>query len=353
MRTIEGVLAELADHWDDAPALARLGAELHSRNRLDHAIRVLSRALEIDPKVDPDAWQQLSFAYYRNWRDKEGTETLRKGIEATDSDSIRASLGFFLSDEEELATLWARLETSPEPSVRLACAARRFYNGEAGGLDAARKILAENPEDQDTIHQFLWLLLSASARGADVDLRAEGLPLTGMVIAEEPAGTFGAWMKIRMLLKLEDHDGVLEETGRILALLPDDETFMQFRGQAYREKGDLDRAIACFSRAIGMKQNFAGARVDLGKLYEKQGRLDLAEETFREIPVANPGYPVGPMSLAFFFARQGRLDEAETLFVETWPGLPSFVKGSLSASPDMALLKDREAVKKVMEADDE
>jgi tetratricopeptide (TPR) repeat protein len=151
-----------------------------------------------------------------------------------------------------------------------------------------------------------------------------------------------------MLVIEKDWDAVLKGSAEALSAHPDDETMMQYRGQAFREKGDLPRAIACLNRAIGMKSSFVGARVDLGKIHEGREEYDLAEEIFREIPGANPGYPSGPVSLALFLARREQFDEAEDLIIKAWPNLPVWVKGSVKSNPDAEALLSREAVKLVV-----
>ena len=77
MATIEQLLHDAYTHWDDGPRLARLGREIHDRNRLDHAQRVLARALELVPD-DTDAWAHLSYAYFRSLDDERGAPCCAK-----------------------------------------------------------------------------------------------------------------------------------------------------------------------------------------------------------------------------------------------------------------------------------
>lgn len=123
---------------------------------------------------------------------------------------------------------------------------------------------------------------------------------------------------------------------------------MFVRGRAFKEKGEPDRAIACFARAIGMKPSFAGARTELGKVYEALGKLDLAEEVFREIPRANPAYAGGAVSLALFLGRRGRWDEAESVFLDAWGKLQPWQQARLKQQPDNAELLARPRVKSVV-----
>ncbi|MHC4471732.1 MAG: tetratricopeptide repeat protein [Planctomycetota bacterium] len=350
MPTVEHLIRAAYSHWDDPDLLSHLGRELHDRNRLDFAKEVLERALELNAD-DQEAWTHLSFAHYRSFDDEEGSATLRRGIEATDSDVIKATLVGFTSDEEESERLRAELESSEVPSIRSSLIQKRFWQGEKEAYDELRALLEEHPDDPDTRDSFLWLLFAAKNRGMldEVDIREEGVPLAELKIAEDPDGISGYWMLAQMYVGEKDWDGVLVVAERALRRFPDEETIMQLAGRALREGGDHDRAIGLLSRAIGAKPSFAGARIDLGKIYEQQGNLELAEEIFREIPVANPDYAAGPLSLALFLGRQERWEEAEKIFRATWPSVPTWYRGMLKGNPDAKPLLEREAIKQLVE----
>ena len=353
MKTIDDLIREAYSHWDDAKVLARAGQELHGRTRLDAAREILGRAVELDP-TDWESWEALGYSWLRGFETEKGLAVLREGIEATGSDYLKGVLSGFTADEEEAARLKEEIAGTAAPAAKAGNLWSRLHGGDAeGAFNAMREVQEEHPENDDVRDNYLWMLISAKQQGVEgVDLAGDGLPICDGMIEKEPDRIGGHVMKIQMLNGLEDWDGVLAATADALGNIPDEETIMLFRGRAFREKGDEERAAHWFARAIGAKPSFAGARVDLGKLYEKQGKLELAEELFREIPVANPDYPVGPMSMALFCARQDRLDEAEKIFVETWPALPVWFKGSLQHNPDAAPLLEREAVKKLLETED-
>jgi len=356
MRTVENLIAEAYSHWDDPKTLFVTGRELHDRNRLPHARRILARAVELDPNVDADAWSYLSFAHFRDFDAEGGEDALRRGIEATGSEALKSTLANFTGNPEEAARLREEIRDCEDAGVRASILSHEFYSGEdpAGALAKLRDFAAEHPGVEDVEENLMWVLLSAKARNVeeDLDLRETGVPLADKTIAADPDRVFGHWIKLQMLILEKDWDAVLAATSDALARFPDDETMMQFRGRAYREAGNDDRAMDWFSRAIGAKPSFAGARVDLAKIHEKHGRMDLAEEIFREIPVANPDYAAGPVSIALFLARQERWDEAEALFLETWPKLPAWYRGGLRNNPDFKPLLEREAVKSVVEPKD-
>ncbi|MCU0724882.1 MAG: tetratricopeptide repeat protein [Planctomycetes bacterium] len=349
MTTIETLLSEARRSWGDAVTLARIGKELQDRNRLAAAREVLSRAVELDPRSDPEAWEYLAFAHYRDSDAEGGLSALRRGVEATGADTVRSTLMNFTEDEAEAALLRAELEGSADPVARASLWWKRLNEGEVEtALAAIRAAVAAHPANRELRGLFLWTLLSGKRMGKVADLCAEGLPLCDRAVADEPDRSFSWVMKLMMHAAEKDHDGAIRTGLAALRRFPDEESIMQFVGRAFREKGDPDRAALWFARAIGAKPSFAGARVDLGKLLETQGKLDLAEEIFREIPVANPHYAMGPVSLALFLARRERWAEAETVFLEAWPRLLDWQRKSVKGNPDAAALLARENVKKAI-----
>jgi tetratricopeptide (TPR) repeat protein len=352
MTTIESLIAEAYGNWGDAQKLFVTGRELHDRNRLPVAREVLRRALELDPQVDTDAWAYLAFACFRDFDAKGGEEVLREGIEATGSDGLKSTLTNFSSDPEEVERLREEIKDSDDPGVRAAHMSHEFYFGDdqKTALADLMAYAAGHTDDEDAQETLMWVLMSAKARNVDesLDLREVGVPIAQKRIDAEPNRIFGHWMKLQMLIGEEDWEATIEATGHALERFPDEETMMQFRGRACRETGDEVRAADWFSRAIGAKPSFVGARIDLAKLHEKNGRIDVAEAIFREIPVANPDYAPGPVSIALFLARQERFEEAETLFLEAWPNLPPWFAGQLGNNPDAKPLLERDAIKAVM-----
>lgn len=352
MATIEQLLHEAYAHWDDGPRLARLGREIHDRNRLDHARRVLGRAVELVPD-DEEAWAHLSYAHFRDLDDENGRAVLRRAIERTGSDALRATLAAF-SEGAEAERLRAEIETSDDLGARASRLGHRFWEGDdaakAEVLEALRALAAEHPDEDGPQETLMWTLMRARNTNAleGLDLRKEAVPLADRRIERRP-DEVSAWaLKLMMLAAEKDWEGILETSRAALDRFPDEETVMQMRARAFRETGDEDRAVLWFNRAIGAKPSFAGARIELAKLYEKQGRLDLAEEVFRDLQVANPDYAFSPVSLALFLARRERWEEAERLLLEGWEKLPAFMRPALLHNPDAKPLLEREAVQRVV-----
>jgi len=353
MATIEQLLHEAYSHWDDGPRLARLGREIHDRNRLDHAQRVLGRAVELVPD-DTEAWAHLSYAHFRSLDDEQGREVLRRGIDVTGRDGLKSTLASF-SEGEEASRLREELTDSTDPRARAGLLSDRFWSGDKeAAFQELKDLVAEHVGEDAPADTLIWLLIRAKHANAieGLDFHEEGIPLLDERIARRP-DEIGAWsMKLMMLGAEQDWDGILETTRAALEHFPDDESVMQLRARAYREKGDEDHALLWFNRAIGAKPSFAGARIELAKLYEKQGKLDLAEEVFRDLQIANPHYAFSPLSLALFLSRRERWEEAETLFLQAWRTMPEFLKPSVLGNPDADPLLQRDAVKAVVGAEE-
>lgn len=352
MTTIETLLAGSQEAWDDAQILRGYGRELHDRNRLDHARRVLERVLELEPQ-DAESWAYLSYACFRSLRDQEGREVLRRALESTTDTTVVSALSHFTDDDDERTRLKAALEKDHSPSARASLLGHRMWAGEpAEALEALRSLAAEHPEDEEVRSQLLWSLLGLKGRQLleGLDLSRDGAPLAEKTIRSRPNEVHGYWMKAQMYLAERDWDGVLDTTERALSLFPDEETMMQYRARALAETGNTAEAMHWYSRAIGAKPSFAGARVELGKLYEREGRMELAEQVLREIPEANPDYVLGPVSVALFLARRERWEEAERVFLDVWPRIPAMWQASVRNNPDAHALLERDAVKAVVGA---
>jgi len=353
MPTIPELVREAWSHWDDARVLSRTGRELHDRNRLDLARAVLAHAVELD-ETDAEAWAHLAYAHLRAMRDGEARDILRRGIERSGSHRLHGALASFTEDAEEKERALATVDESPDAGARAAAASIRFTDGDDRSFDVLRRLHEQHPDDGHVRETWLWTLLGARDRAPEgFDAHRTAVELCDRAIAEDPGRVFPYWIKAESLFAARDWDGLLASTQAALAHCPDEETQMFLRGRAWKEKGEPERAAACFARAIGMKPSYAGARVQLGRTLEELGRLDEAEEVFREIGAANPGYAAGPVSLALFLGRRERWDEAEAAFLAAWAKLPGWMHGHLERQPEIAAMLERPRVKAAVAASQE
>ena len=325
MNTILDLVDRGLTHWDDASVLVSVGAELEERSRFVQARPFLERAIELDPTGQPKAYIHLTYSWFRdsgaNDEGRRGGDVLRKGIEATDSDLIRAILGGVLGPDDaaeavDLLTAAAERHSDVHP---LTIAAIWMWRG---GADRALEImgdaheaiataLASNDPDlmSDVAGLCFRLRLMEKLELDTADL--EPLHEECMQIAPERFSSYSVPM---MIYRGTEQ---WEQLGRVCMMalrhMPDEETVMHNLAIANRELGDLRHAEKWYQRAIGAKPSFAGARLGLAKLYESQDRIDEALEIAREVPATNPGYALGALQAAVILDRHGYSDEAVTM----------------------------------------
>jgi lipoprotein NlpI len=88
------------------------------------------------------------------------------------------------------------------------------------------------------------------------------------------------------------------------------------RGLAYRDKGDLDRAVADFNEAIRLDPEFALAYNNRGLAYRDKGEFDRAIADFNEAIRLEPKFAVAFNSRGFTYDRKGERDRAIADYTE-------------------------------------
>ncbi len=329
MSTILDLVERGIRHWDDATVLTEVGAELEERSRFIQARPFLERAIELDPAGQPNAYIHLTYSWFRdsgaNDEGRRGGDVLRKGLEATDSDLIRAILGGVLGPDDaaeavDLLTEAAERHRDVHP---LSIAAIWMWRG---GADHALEILGDPEEAIATALASEDADLMSDVAGVCYRLRlmekltvdpADLEPLLEEMMRLAP-DRFSSYSMAMMIYRgTEQWENLGRVCMRALQHMPDEETVMQNLAVANRELGDLEHAEKWFQRAIGAKPSFAGARLGLAKLYESLDRIDEAVETAREVPAANPGYALGTLQAAVIIDRHGFTEDAIALVQST------------------------------------
>jgi len=88
------------------------------------------------------------------------------------------------------------------------------------------------------------------------------------------------------------------------------------RGLAYRDKGELDRAVADFNEAIRLDPEFALAYNNRGLAYRDKGELDRAIADHTEAIRLDPRFAVAFNSRGFTYDRKGERDRAIADYTE-------------------------------------
>ena len=83
-------------------------------------------------------------------------------------------------------------------------------------------------------------------------------------------------------------------------------------GLSYRSRGELDRAIAAFTKAINFYPNFADAYSNRGFAYNEQGELGLTIADYTRTIELKPDYAVAYNNRGLAYNKQGNLNRAIT-----------------------------------------
>jgi predicted O-linked N-acetylglucosamine transferase (SPINDLY family) len=101
---------------------------------------------------------------------------------------------------------------------------------------------------------------------------------------------------------------------RVLETKPDDAEAYNNLASTFGEQGRLDEAVACARRALQLKQDFVEAHGNLGAALRHQGKLDEAIACCRRALELKPDYAQAHNNLGAALQGQGKLDEATTCY---------------------------------------
>lgn len=94
-------------------------------------------------------------------------------------------------------------------------------------------------------------------------------------------------------------------------------------------KGDLDRAVECFERAIRMDQSMASAYHQLGKCYVRMGRHKQAVAILAQVVKKRPKLTAARIDLGTALTSMGDLEQAESQFNAVLSSRPHDAKAKL------------------------
>jgi Tfp pilus assembly protein PilF len=83
-------------------------------------------------------------------------------------------------------------------------------------------------------------------------------------------------------LRDKQYDRAIVDFSDALVINPRNPYSFNFRGEAWREKGNLDRAFADFGEALRIDPAFTGAMYNRGVTFERQGDLSSARAEYRK-----------------------------------------------------------------------
>lgn len=79
-------------------------------------------------------------------------------------------------------------------------------------------------------------------------------------------------------------------------------------------RGDLERAVACFAKALEMDGGLVAARHQLGRCYHRLGKLDQAAALLHKAALERPDQAGARLDLGFVLVDMGRFDQAQQVF---------------------------------------
>ncbi len=96
----------------------------------------------------------------------------------------------------------------------------------------------------------------------------------------------------------------------MLTLTPDAAPLYNSRGSAYHDKGDLDLAIADYTKAIEINPLDVEGYINRGAAYISKNQLDLAISDYNKSIEINPGYAEAYNNRGLVYMSKGQLDQA-------------------------------------------
>src|SRR5262245_20773111 len=117
-----------------------------------------------------------------------------------------------------------------------------------------------------------------------------------------------------------DLDRAIADFTEAIRLNPRHVTALGNRGAAYSAKDDNDRAIADFNEAIRLDPNFGDAYFNRGITYQDKRDLDRAIADYSEVIRLNPKFTQADSYRGFTYANRSDLDRAIADYNEAHPG---------------------------------
>jgi Flp pilus assembly protein TadD len=136
------------------------------------------------------------------------------------------------------------------------------------------------------------------------------LPQPGAAGSQQ-AEQFTTWLKSIPQTRKDKPSTVVVDAGSLRHKVPKAARKAFDRGWELMRKGDLDKAIPEFERAIALDPDFAEAHIDLGASYSNVGRFAEAATQFRRALELRPQISAVHSSLAWVILWQGDMQGAE------------------------------------------
>ena len=134
------------------------------------------------------------------------------------------------------------------------------------------------------------------------------------VLAAQPEHTDSLHLLGVIAYQVKRHDLAVKLISQAIKRNDHNPIYFSNLGNALKEQGKLDEAIAAYRQAIRVKPDFADAHSNLGLALQEQGKLDEAIAAYRQAIGIKPDLAEAHSNLGNALKEQGKLDEAVTAF---------------------------------------
>lgn len=125
-----------------------------------------------------------------------------------------------------------------------------------------------------------------------------------------------------------DHQAAIDLIVRAVQIIPDQPIFRCNLGNAYRDSGLYEQAIACYQKALQTKPDFIETYINLGIAYQQLGDLDQAASAYQKAIQLKPDSAEAYYNLGNTFKEQGLFDEAIDCYQRSATLNPMLVESS-------------------------
>jgi serine/threonine protein kinase/tetratricopeptide (TPR) repeat protein len=176
--------------------------------------------------------------------------------------------------------------------------------------------LADAPELAEqaplTLQRLGWLLCERAGRrklGIAVLRRAQARHVSDFWIN----GTLGQQLRVATP---PERDEAVRFCSVAVALQPKNAGALVNLGNALKDQGHLDEAVACYRKAIDQRDDYADAYSNLGATLQDQGKLDQAIAALRTAIKLRPDLTSAYNNLGSVLQDRGQLDEALAVYLQ-------------------------------------
>lgn len=294
-----------------------LGRAWELRGWLDKAEASWRKAIALDPAFGSAHYQLGRLLSVRSFLAALGPESEQRGPKLHEAQRLAEEAS------QELAAALRAVELDDPLQRELARAMLAFAKRDANALQEITQTAIQNFSSVDGVEEFHWLsgLLRPIEETREASDRA---------IAIRPHHWLALFVRGYARQRLGDLDGAIADYTRSFENNPRSVWACLNRGVAHGQKSDWQTAIVDFNEALRIDPRSSDALVNRGRARQETGDLDGALADYAEALKWSPGAVMALNNRATVFAKQNRLREALADLDEAVRINPEHVDGLLN-----------------------